>query len=274
MPLYKITLVFSSQGYGWTEGYTVTDTATSPGTIYTKYATALLPLRLAMLGQGAFLQYIRISTILTPFNVQTLEIQGSEGLYNVAAAFPNTALLVRLYPISPGPSKSLFLRGVPYTIIGPDGQFKSNATWLRAYNAWKALISGPNNTAWGWYGVQNNLKANVTTYVQDPDSFLVSVTVATPLFTAPVGTKINVRFTGINGKSELNGTWPVTVVSTTTVKTVKPFGVVPFVHGGYATNFAHQFNPCGGTQEQRIMTRKAGRQLFLEHGRSAVRIRV
>jgi hypothetical protein len=274
MAIYKVTLVFSSQGYGWTEGYFIQSSATQPSVVFAQNAQQLVALRLAMLGQGAFLNYVRVSTVLTPFFVSTNEIQNAEGLYNVSAAFPNTALLIRFSGLQAGPQKNLFLRGVPYTIIGPDGQFKSNATWLRAYNAWKGYISGPNNSLWGWYGVQNNVKSNLTTYVQDPDSFLVSVTVRDPIFTAPIGTKQNVRFTGVNGKSELNGTWPVTVVSTTTVKTVKPFGVVPYVHGGYATVFAHTFTFNASTQEQRIMTRKAGRQLFLEHGRQAARIRV
>lgn len=270
MPIYKVTLIFESNGQGWTESYYLNTTLSGDADgVYVPFAQPLSNLRLALLGTGAYLTDVRISTYGTP-NKVFVEADGRQGTYAASAAIPNNALLVRCLPLPLGPAKSLFLRGIPQSII-VNQNYAPTTAWVSAYNAWAAFLAPPAAQPWGWMGVASKVKTPITGYTVT-DGFQVLVTTQTTPFTVTnPPSKINVRFTGINGKSELNGTQVVIAQTTSSVLTVDQFGVIPWQRGGFVTTQTIGFKAFGYITPERIMTRKAGRPLFEEAGRAKAR---
>jgi hypothetical protein len=229
-----------------------------------------------MLGNTAQLQYLTISTLNVPFAAQTFPLPNLTNPNNVSSAFPNVSLLQRCYQTVAGPAKSIFLRGFPYTIIS-GGQYKPTDQWNQQYQPFVSFLTNTQNGQWGWYGVQSKATSLISGYIQNtqpPGQFQVLVTSVNPVFLGlAVGSKQKVRFTAINGKSELNGEQVVYVQSPTTVLTKDQFGVIPWSHGGSVSVQTLGFNTFLSIKPIRIMTRKAGKQLFLEVGRRSVRPR-
>lgn len=280
MPFYKFTLVMSYSGYGWTESYIFNAVVSTPtAVLYNTYGQVLAGLRQNLLCAGASVDFVRISTVGALFSAQTFSY-GVPGQVNPSGVNPNLAVLVRGSQQGNGPSKSIFIRGIPGTSITANSWLPT-ADIVKAFNNLTAyLTQSPSGNSWGWLG------ANEATKITQPisgytvgDAFQVTVTIPTPqgqtaIFAGiPIGTKLNVRFTGINGKSELNGTQVVSVVSTTSCITKQQFGVIPWTHGGTCTLTIAQFNRFFNFEADRLTTRKAGKQLFLERGRSPVRVR-
>jgi hypothetical protein len=276
MPVYKATLIFTAEGYGWTESYYLSNgQGGTLQTVYQQFIQPIVGLRLAMLATDVQLAYVRLGIVGTPFAVQLFTI-GVQGQYPTTAVMSNLALLIRFSPTTPGAGKSLFLRGIPNTIVTA-GNYTPTAQFTSAYTQWKQALTNPFGPVFGWMGVLSKLTSQITTYTQAtqvPNIYQVTVLIANPIIpVGVVGTKGLMRFTGINGKSELNGKQVGYFTSTTSFLTKDQFGVIPYSHGGTATYEFYGFIQAGNTTAERIMTRKAGRELFLERGRAAVRVR-
>jgi hypothetical protein len=275
MAIFKVTLVFKYDGVGWTESYALNlNQPTTPQSVYALYALAVANARINLLGGGAFLDYIRISTIGTPFSVFTQK-DGRQGGYGVASLPADNGVLIRCYPQNPGPVKSLFLRGIPGSIVTGD-QYTPPANWTRALQNFFGVLVPPTVSLWGWYGVNeaSKLQSPVTGYTVIAGSNRVQVTTALPIFPAGlVNKKTTVTFTAINGKSELNGKQVVLVNSTTEVTTKDAFGVIAYQGGGTATFQTNQFIPFFSLVDEKLTNRKAGKQLFLPPGRARAKVR-
>jgi hypothetical protein len=293
MPAYKVTMVFGMSGQGWTESYTYNTPATLPLLqVYNNFAVPLINARIAILTSAATITYCRISTQFVRWSAQIFDVSltgtyGSNaaiGAALVQGVIPNLALLVRCYPVAPGPGKSVFLRGLPYTVCTPNG-YNPNGFWKKMIQAFFAVLTGGGQgTGWGWIGVTelSQIRCPVLTYAQipqAPNQFQVNITFSVnaagqSIFAGqPVGTKGYVRLSGINGKSELNGTQVVIVTGDLTCMTKDQFGVVPYNHGGTGLSNTYSFTPIGSCSDERLVSRKAGRTLFLERGRQPNRAR-
>ena len=269
--LSKVSFIFSENGYGWTENYVVNTSTMSPTNVYLTQLGDLVNARLNLLGTGASLDYARISVIGQPRNARLIALQNGAGRYGAAAAHPNLALLCRMYPGAAGSSKSLFMRGIPGSIVGPDGVYTPNSTWNTPLQTWISIISSTGQNKYGWYGTISPQVSNVNSYTVNV-SEQVTVIMATPIFgQVQNNTRTLVRFSGINGKSELNGQWPVTVIDGSTCQTVGQFGLQPYRYGGKATWTSKAFQAIAGVSPLRIDTRKAGKEYFLEPGRRGAR---
>lgn len=277
---YKVTFIFSLNGQGWTESYYLqTPNTITPQQVYDNYASILASFRQSMLATNAFMDYVRVSTVGVPFSAQSFKYAG-QGLYSQISTESFVALLVRCVPVQPGPQKNIFIRGMGVnnftgTVYQPSAEF------IKAFSAFKGYIqSNPQGAGWGFLGTNEStkLKALVTGYTVGVGN-LVTVSMA-PLSTnvqifagIPLNTKINVRFTGINQKSELNGTQVVTVTTDHSCTTVKPFGVIPFAGGGTCTYQLKQFNGFLQMNDTKVTERKTGKELFLLRGRQSNRVR-
>jgi hypothetical protein len=271
---YKFTYYFASQGYGWTESYEKSQPAASSlWDLWTGYGITLGNLRLNMLGNTSVMTYCRVSQVGTRFAAQVFKIFKT-GLYGAASAFPNMALLMRCWQTAPGPGKSIFLRGIPYTIITA-GEYTPTAQWSQAGNMWINYLTNSQNGYWGWIGAQTSVSSLLTGYAQNvnpPLQWQVVVSTKDPIFQGLAqNTKVLVRFSGINGKSELNGSQVCYVQGPSSVLTKDQFGVTPYVWGGRCELPTFGFNTFNVIQAERLMTRKAGAIAFLERGRARVR---
>jgi hypothetical protein len=276
MALYKLTLVFEYEGYGWTESYVINLAGTPlPGVVFANLAVPLINARIPLLAQDCFLTFARLSTINVPFQVYTV-FQNLQGQYGADTAFPNTALKIRFTQQAAGPEKTLFMRGIPFSIINA-GNYTPTAQWQKSFGAYGTILAGTNNNVWGWYGVQSKVSSTLVSYTQNvvpPAQFQVNIESTTAVFTVPqVGTKRIVRLAGVNGKSELNGTQVVTVTSPTSCLTKDRFGVIPYSFGGTISNPTYGFSAFLNFGAEQIVSRKAGRALFLERGRQPNRAR-
>lgn len=270
MALWKVTMIFSDQGYGWSESYYLNlSSPQTPQSVYALYGQPLSNVRLPITGNSTALDFVRVSQVNVPFAAIAFR-DGRMGTYNVASLFPNVALLVRAQQVAVGPQKNIFMRGLPYTIVKA-GEYAPPDVFNGPLKAFFNYLAPPQGLLWGWLGVTSKVSSPVTGYTVTL-GFQVVVTTLNPIF--PVTTppaRISVRFTGINGKSELNGQQVVTCTNATTCQTVDQFGVIPYTHGGKVTVQTKSFVPFNSFVDERINTRKAGRIAFLERGRAAVR---
>jgi hypothetical protein len=279
--MFKITLVFAQGGYGWTESYVIQVSGLTVAQVFAAYATPIILRRLPMTGQDTTITYCRVSKIGSTFVAQAFYVN-QVGTYAVASADQNIALLMKWAPGTTNPEKNMYFRGVPYTILGPGGTLLNPlpAAFRTAFNAWSSFLMGTPGAAMGWQGNVNHLVPfPLNDYSQTVGTNQIVLnfkpdSTGTGIFNnIAANTKVNLRLSGINGKSQLNGVHPVVVNGTSACTTVKPFGVIPYSYGGTGALITLGFIQLNNIQMERIMTRKAGRELFLEHGRSPVRAR-
>lgn len=281
---WKVTFVFGMDEYGWTESYII-NTAAGQYTFDGLYNFVISPIvsaRLSLLAPTASMTYVRISVVGTPFAVRLFAVN-SQGLYGSytnqpnppgldPSLQPNDALLVRLTPASPGPAKSIYLRGLPKEIEDDNGNYNNDPGFtilLRSYFTSFTKISG---NSFGWWGVQSKTFAPVSNYAQNADG-TVTITTTTNLFTVTTPpTPTIIRISGVNGKSILNGSRVYYPLTTTTAKSKDQIAVSPYIFGGRVEVPVYGYTQAGSFVAERLMTRKCGRALFLERGRQSRRI--
>jgi hypothetical protein len=280
MPNYKVTLVMGWGEYGWTESwYLNSPTTLTPLTIFNQFASQLGAYRQALLCTGADIEYVRIATVGVPFAVQTFPFNSfANNNFGSPGVSPFVALLLRCTPAAVGPNKNVFFRGIPDNQLGSQSYLPTVA-FTKALNQFiNYLLTAQNNSVWGWWGVQSKTSAPVTNYVPAQTGYQQLITTGPvpttglPLFQGVnPGTKVRVRYSGINGKSELNGTQVVIVQTPNTALTKEAFGVVPFNKQGNCEFPTYGFSTLSAINAERITERKPGRPLFASRGRQANR---
>jgi hypothetical protein len=279
---FRVTLFFESLGYGWSETYAFL--APNYQTFQQIHDKGLLPMinaRAALMPAQVVMTYSRISTWGVK-NQVLLTYENNVG--NYPGGFEdqgqpefegsvNTALLVKFQPTTPGPSKNVYLRGLPEEVVDAGLPFYT-PNWLKLFNVWIRTIYNSTTVIYGWIGVQSKLQATVNTYAWNANK-TVSITVNQAIFNAIApGTKIVARTSGINGKSVLNGTNVFYVQSGTVITTKDEIAVQPYQSGGLVTLPTWGFTTILTGNGEKIMSRKAGRAAFLERGRQPVKARL
>ncbi len=271
---YKFTMFFEGGGQGWTESWVLyNQSQIGLGILNTAYGNQLVNLRSQLLSNSNYLTYLRINQIGTPFASQLFEYN-QIGQYQAITAPINVALLLNAYGTAPGPAKHVFLRGIPESVVS-GSSFTLSYAFQASFNAYvKFLQVGSAQVNWGWIAViSKTFSPTKNSYTQNVDE-TVTVTSNIALWTGvPVGTKILVRFSGFNGKSQLNGTQVCYVESATTVQTKDQIALAPYVYGGRIEYPIFGQNGLSSMNVERIMTRKAGRPFFVERGRAPRRAR-
>jgi hypothetical protein len=280
MPVYKITMAFTLQSQGWTETlYLSTANPFSLANVRDLYAIPLVKLRLNLAVGGVTNTYLRIGQYGVPFAVQTFEGQGA-GTFDGSADVPNVALLMRGSPVIAGPTKAWYMHGIPDSVIingsyGPSYAFQAAVQSLRNY-----LESANQTGAYGWIGVTQTAKVKcaVSGYTINEGFQVVISFLPTPaqtqIFTGvPINTKVRLRLSGVNGKSELNGVQVCLVTANNQATTVGQFGVLSYKYGGFGVYEPTNFITLAGINDEKVVTRKTGKPLFLARGRALARAR-
>lgn len=275
---YKISLIFSANGYGWTETYYLNvATANVPKFIYQNFGKQLSYLRMQFLSQDARLDYIRISLVGTPFTAAVFPndngpYNGNIGAIAVDMDSPSVALLCKFYNIVPGNTRSLFLRGIPEDCI-TNSEYNPTTRFQAAFNSWATYLVGSQGVNWGWWGVTSKVSGLGLSYTVNANFTVLVKSVAAIFGAAVPNKKYLVRFSGWNYKSALNGTQVCYNVDASTWVTKDQISLVPNTVTGTIEWPTYGFQQGGLPQIERAMTRKVGRQLFLERGRAPRRIR-
>jgi hypothetical protein len=267
--------------------------------VSTQSLTAALPLavtmaeaRSMMLGDGILVKYIRVSDAnvkgdsqvtpgLPPASKNPIYynkalstgdvVEGSGRTLTGISDVPYTALNIRM-EMSTTSRKTLYLRGLPDN-LDTDGQLLTDATWLKAFNAWtKIMMSG----TWGARVLNTDPVANpakpitgITNVVGPP----ASITITCPNHGYTVGQSI--RISGVKylpapaaASTPINGIWQVGSVPDANTFTLSGFsGSVQYFFGGSAR--ARTYNVLAYTNVQQITlcSRRAGRPFGSLRGR-------
>lgn len=269
--VFKSTLFFEGPGHGWTETYwqqlTSNDYQTASDTLM-----GFAQVRRTLLGQDCKIKAYRVS--LEDVKQDALLVyRNFNGIKQEPSAEQDLAILFTLKNATLAKSKNVFLRGFWDSVESDAGDYKRNlAGWKANMDAFKALFNP--GGVWGWWGITAKVQAPIQRYIQLIDQRLEFQWVNN-FFPAPlIGKRVQVRFTGINGKSNLNGLQVLDVVSEKIATTYLPISSVPYTFGGVSTLYTKDFIQATRGDDKRITTRKVGAPLLESHGRVKARPRV
>jgi hypothetical protein len=207
----KVTMMFSSEKYSWTEAhYYITTSQTAPAAAVGP-AQQLAQMRAPLLGLNASLDRIRLSSY--PANRIALDLEdfflatkgnwpADPGQNTYSAALANVALVLRISSLE-GFSTQVYLAGIPMSVvrettINQDGwQFSSSGDFGTRLQAFAGYLTGG---LWGWLTQQRTPYVQVQGLVTNA-AFpgMVGVVTAGPLGTLlnpqniPVNTQVRMR---------------------------------------------------------------------------------
>lgn len=272
MPFFKVTFFFRANQRGWTESWWREDANTDLKHIV-QVGSTIAELRAQFLGNGAEIFAIRASNEDVKNDSFLLYEVFKPPENTIDLADLDIAILSRAHNPDHTRWKNTFLRGFWDSIEVQGGKFigKGNAAFTKAFDAWATALA---DRFWAWKGRTKGAEADITGYTVE-NTGQVTVTVAANLFAGvAVGSFITVRIRGVNGgKSKLNGSQIVQVVSATQARTQKPLAVFPWVFGGIVQRGSTGFVDIVGVQAQRIVPRKSGAPLLDTPGRLKARAR-
>lgn len=262
---YKATFVFEQGARGWTESYHLQSSDLN-------YANAIERVnkvaekRAALLGREAFIKGYRISR-QDEKNEGYLEYKRFDGNKDQDCAQPDVAILCTAYDSIAARKKNIYLRGLWDAWEEKGGILtREDKLFQKAFNEWVKVLTA-NNEAFGWWGVIGRTRANVSGMTSD-DEDRVTFTFAGDVF-APnlIGTKQRVRFTGINGRSGINGEHVVEVIGVRSCITAVPTRSVTYRFGGRVTFNAYGFIAIRSVGVQKVTSRDSGAPLLESRGR-------
>lgn len=128
--------------------------------------------------------------------------------------------------------KKVFMRGIPDDIIQKGGILNRSETigWFSRLDSWFARLR--QETA-GWLiDLEQGLRYNVSNYTINPNLTQQITFTGTIFLGVPIGTRVRVRLSRINGKSRLNGIQILEVASPTSGVTISPLALGEYTAGG------------------------------------------
>lgn len=285
MTIWRGSLLFHQQGYGWAESWDWDDQIPAnkdPSLASAQFGQLIGP-RMALAGSNTYLNGIRVSAAQVYRDAALVNFAGTGNVGTQGAlgqsAPPATALIVKHNPSTFGyPSSYRPYRGLPVSMVTNGGIFTPSAGWSSSFNAWKAMVK---NLNMGWLGMTQQLRGLVQSVVPTPNASTATITLRAPMNTIPPAAppvlppfnqKIVVAFSGISGASQANGRHIVTTPDGIVFTTVGKLAVSAYVAGGSALYSVKTFTKDAGTsQAVRIAERKPGRPFYLSPGRRRAR---
>jgi hypothetical protein len=275
MGVFKSTIFFDIRAHGWTETYWQSLADNNFGQAMSNL-TDLARARALVLGQEASIKAIRISLEGTN-NDGWLQYLPLKGVLQQTCADQDLGVLCTMKDITLQRTKNVWIKGFWDAVEDNAGTYIRNlAGWQKAFAPFLAFFGAPKNITWGWWGTDYTTKAsaNLVGYVASASS-IVTFTFAADIFPLGlVGTTQQIRLSGVNGKSKLNGTQTVVIDSTRTCHTYQPLAVVPYSFGGKGSWASKTFVLSSFIFDQKISERKTGAPLLEEHGRAKRKPRV
>lgn len=280
MATLKITLFFEGRGKGWTESYW------RPGAggdhdAQLAVTRSLCALRAQLLGRECRIKAYRISTEGTGPDALLkyeefkpkgdLDNAGMEKEFTITSAQPDVGLLVRCSNLGYTKHKFVFLRGIWDVVEDEHGLYKPNNKWKAAFQKYKDQIEVGD---WGWFGVATKTKERLVSAVRDAKDQVTFTFVGNVFPLNLVGKRTRVRISGVNnGKSSLNRTHVVEVISQTSAKTEFTTAVGNLIVGGFGAHQLLDFVDIKNVEDQKIITRECGAPLLESPGRQKARNR-
>lgn len=275
MPLgiARVEFVFECQGYGWTENYFIAD-GTGSLSVATARSLILLTKRVGILAEPAKITYRSISDTGGQRAGQTYPVSEADGLGTYVNADKEATSLLFKRASGTGKQRSnVFLRGIPDAVVDDGGQYSPGPLFLGDLGQYQTeLVTG----GWGWLGDDpaTNGKANIVTIADDAQSRPI-FTVDQAIFgVGVVGKRVQFRVSGVQGAGNLNNAWVGLVLSTTSVKLIKPVPHFAALAGTGRVSYRDlTFIGIATSQVQRVVTRHAGRPLYHSVGRQRAQAR-
>lgn len=275
----KVTWFFNGAERGWTESLAM---QRSDDNLVSAVATAdaVAQLRAAMLGREYSIEGLRVARYYDNFPTgaritnqtlnkrfvykgpQTVAWAGDSPDAGVQAEFAN----------GPGDRKKLiFLGGIPDAIIVNGGGLDTTQLdWQSKFNTWASAVIG---AAMGWITDTKSAKVNVSNFVADNATGIVTFTVPVGTFGAGPYKPQSVRFSGLNGgHCPLNRQLVVQATSDTTCVTVFPIATGPFRSPGKMLLYGHPMSGTATITAQQGVDRKRGRPTLQPLGRARKRV--
>jgi hypothetical protein len=274
----KCTFIFDGPQKGWTETLYIeplTGTFAEASTLTNNLCTP----RALLLGSQCAIKAYRVQVVQDAGGL-TVKRRGDTiqrpffGNSTQTCADADLALLLDFVDAPLTRHKSLFLRGIWDAISQNYGAYTPVPAWEGVFESWRLQLIA---SGFGWVGRTPLAFANITTYAQSLAGF-VNITLGENLFLGVVpGTIVQVNVQGLQslgGRSTLNGSLLVRVLTDTTCVTVKQIAVLPFVAGGTMQTFTFGMIKTAFIGPEKIVTRETGAPLLESPGRQKARSRV
>ncbi len=279
--LYRITFILTGQGQGCSESYVVPRDGSSTSLVAAQIAQPLAQARAALVAREYKLQAYRTTKIRLADGT-AVKRNSDLAIANLGPGGTTSGWrgcqineCVILNGVSAGGDreKKVFARCIPDQVIEDGGQLNMGETigWFSRLDSFFALLL---QYGAGWLqDVPLGNTFNVTGYVINP-SFTVTVTFDGTIFNGvAVGTRIPVRLSKINGKSELNGIQQMVVVGNTSATTVEAFSLWPYSFGGTGVRMTtpKPFISAAAWGRELARTHQTGKVSVATRGRSPAR---
>jgi hypothetical protein len=271
----KATLFFQQGSFGWTESF-FWSVASNDLNAQMASLQIIAQKRAAILGTQAFVKAERVSF---ETDQDGLPVSGDSFLaytrylgqtFN-GSDDADAAVLVTMRDVTAHRRRNMYLRGIWDDVNGAGGFYLPGITgWQSGFNNWAAAMLARQV---GWMPSTVIARGAVANYTVDPVTGYVTVVCDGDPFAATVGKKQEVRFTGVNVRSPLNGMQLVTPFNATSCNLEKPLALLPYVGGGTVAVYGHSFNVVSTIDAQKIVTRRAGAPLLQSRGRRRPRVR-
>lgn len=272
--VFKCTMIMEGREHGWTESYWISSTELNYAAVMREF-NKLADKRSKLLGNPCYIKGLRVSRqdetgegLLTQDDLPAPDPEAK------SAAQDNVALLIRVGDIVNKKRKHIFLRGIWDDVEGGNGEYIRNFEgWQPKVKAFVAHLTDLKRK-WGWWGVTDKTTVPLAGYTVGADQRLTFTAIA-PVFPVPTfGKRSQIRLSGVNGRSKVNGLQVVDIIDATHAVTYLPVANVPYVFGGRVTFNFYGFIQAFGAQDMRITTRKSGAPLLESRGRLKAKSRV
>lgn len=272
----KLTLVYAVRGYGLSESFYSPAGAITDG-VFTSFLEYVMARRLISGFQTEF-QFMRAAVDGSPRLVQLRPCSSSpnepllggfrknpEGGKISDSDVPSSTLLMRCINDVGNKYKFLYFRGYPDDQVDQGGRYIPSPQFITNFGLFVAKVKA---LQYGWKGVSAPGAIGQITTVAVQPSFQQLITLSADFFLdADVNKKKTVRVSGCLGCPNLNGQYTVIVKSKTTCVTKKRIPLFPYLGSGTLTVITPGVTAIDKITIERVVERKAGKQLYLSAGR-------
>jgi hypothetical protein len=268
MAIYRATFFFTdTNGYGWSETFFnqgVTLEAVRD------VAKQLVPRRVAILGRGVRLRFLRVSDDLIKRDSLIYDVPSEDGQLkdpNIDTSdLANTCVWCRLQATAmvrrPFP-----LAGIPDNVVQPSGAFNQDAAWMTAFQAWTNAVK---NGGWA-IKAKNTAVPQFAIVTIQQDAATGDITIEHAGANQFVQNDA-IQIKGVRGATQCNGLFYVFKVTAPTFLVIKSRRLInPYTGGGTVGKVGFTLNNITEISPRRSGTRKRGRPFDSPIGRRRAR---
>jgi hypothetical protein len=272
MALLRVSFLFFQQGYGWSNTWFLTSSASDPYADALTKALALAQKMQNICGNNTWINGWRVSDE-TIFRDVSLRYYGTgnvglNGTLGQSAAPQNALIYKHNSTALTVPSAYRPFRGLPVSMMQQGGIWTPTVGWTAANNAYRNQLTVD---GWGWLGATTRNTRRVSAVAASVTN-IVTVTISAAM-PGIVGGEVNkVSIARLRGASQINGLRQVEWLTPTSFKLFEPIPITPYISGGTVLLSVKGFTTDAGTGNwQRMAERKPGRPFYLSRGRRLVR---